>query len=910
MCDDLEDSSVERDSEHCETLLDVQSACRIAVEILNDLLCFDKLESGILELHKHDVPAITFIEDCVNMFASQAREAGVTITITTGDAHSYNSYHPDTLPLPLSFSSLPLSRGEAPNNGRGTGSATCLIDTDTVFMDKFKMDQVLRNLISNALKFTPRGGSVTVCATFVPYCAADDTPLSLSLYPSSSLSPSISEMELLARRPVEDVEAQLEGERGAGRGVSAQSTRGVRSFSAVTAMSRYLPRWLSHPFLFFSSSSSASRTKAAASSVAKYRTINIETDIDTASPMHLTRPSTPPSLGTSLGTDLGIGPHLDHFTGLGNGNGMSCVDRIYTDQYGGEDIWNNRLSTVTNNNNNNNNDNDNRNNNSSCLFGRGNINEESKDYFECDAVHSGNRDINMNSNTDSDVDRDRDSSDVEAKQCRDMHRIRRNSSSETGSVTCGKLRIVVTDTGAGISLDNQQRLFKEIVQFNPEVLQAGGGSGLGLYITSSIVDMHGGCIRAFSEGAGKGSTFTVEIDMQRWSSPSQSTTVDMSYHSRSHSGSLGTSPYFPPTPSVSSSPPRFLGDIGAIESSSLLGGAAFSFKQRGRSRGKDKEKDANDGEEKMKEKEKEKEKVMETHAGIIPGEKSCLALADLQVSVARHMKGYSLAPNAHSASSLSPTSTPRTPPHPPPLAGMDSTAHPKMHTDLDADLVSMAANRPNPRPHSHFVPLTVSIPPCPYPASSPPPSSAYLFHPLSAPPPALASPSALTHMLQPPSPRIENGMLSRRQLERQNSMGGGGGGGECYDVLVVDDSSLNRKLLCRVLRTAGYTCDEADDGLNAIEKVKVRMSRAGDEKKSYDVVLMDFVMPNMDGPTATLAIRAMGYTHPIFGLTGNALDSDIKYFESCGVETVLAKPFDFASFKLRMKGIGCTLSLT
>ena len=75
--------------------------------------------------------------------------------------------------------------------------------------------------------------------------------------------------------------------------------------------------------------------------------------------------------------------------------------------------------------------------------------------------------------------------------------------------------MVVTDTGAGISSSNQQKLFREIVQFNPEVLQAGGGSGLGLWITSSIVDLHGGTISVYSDGLGRGSTFTVEIDMNR-----------------------------------------------------------------------------------------------------------------------------------------------------------------------------------------------------------------------------------------------------------------------------------------------------------------------------------------------------------------------------------------------------------
>ena len=64
----------------------------------------------------------------------------------------------------------------------------------------------------------------------------------------------------------------------------------------------------------------------------------------------------------------------------------------------------------------------------------------------------------------------------------------------------GKLVIVVKDTGAGISKENQKRLFTEIVQFNPEILQAGGGSGLGLWITKGIVDLHDGSIRVFSGG--------------------------------------------------------------------------------------------------------------------------------------------------------------------------------------------------------------------------------------------------------------------------------------------------------------------------------------------------------------------------------------------------------------------------
>jgi hypothetical protein len=73
------------------------------------------------------------------------------------------------------------------------------------------------------------------------------------------------------------------------------------------------------------------------------------------------------------------------------------------------------------------------------------------------------------------------------------------------------LKIQVCDTGPGISGANQLRLFKDIVQFNPNELQKGGGSGLGLYISRGIVDLHGGRIGVHSDGEGKGSCFTLEI---------------------------------------------------------------------------------------------------------------------------------------------------------------------------------------------------------------------------------------------------------------------------------------------------------------------------------------------------------------------------------------------------------------
>ena len=112
-------------------------------------------------------------------------------------------------------------------------------------------------------------------------------------------------------------------------------------------------------------------------------------------------------------------------------------------------------------------------------------------------------------------------------------------------------------------------------------------------------------------------------------------------------------------------------------------------------------------------------------------------------------------------------------------------------------------------------------------------------------------------------------------------------------VLVVDDSAMNRKMLCKVMKAAGHTCEEAEDGEVAVRKVREKIEARGHQ---YDGILMDFVMPNMDGPTATKLIRDLGYTAPIFGVTGNTMDSEVDRFLASGATMVMGKPFDVDAF--------------
>jgi CheY-like chemotaxis protein len=123
--------------------------------------------------------------------------------------------------------------------------------------------------------------------------------------------------------------------------------------------------------------------------------------------------------------------------------------------------------------------------------------------------------------------------------------------------------------------------------------------------------------------------------------------------------------------------------------------------------------------------------------------------------------------------------------------------------------------------------------------------------------------------------------------------------GPKYKVLVVDDSALTRKMLVKTLKASGHETVEAEDGSKGVERMEDNfLNDVG--ARPFDCVLMDFVMPVMDGPTATKEIRTLGYTAPIFGVTGNCLESDIKRFKDNGATDVFPKPFIITEFHRTM----------
>lgn len=103
-------------------------------------------------------------------------------------------------------------------------------------------------------------------------------------------------------------------------------------------------------------------------------------------------------------------------------------------------------------------------------------------------------------------------------------------------------------------------------------------------------------------------------------------------------------------------------------------------------------------------------------------------------------------------------------------------------------------------------------------------------------------------------------------------------------VLVVEDMALNQLLMKTVLDDFGFERDIAENGKIAIEKL---------ENNTYDIILMDLQMPEMNGFDATEYIRnTMKLTIPIIALTADVTTVDLEKCKAVGMNDYLAKPID------------------
>ena len=104
-------------------------------------------------------------------------------------------------------------------------------------------------------------------------------------------------------------------------------------------------------------------------------------------------------------------------------------------------------------------------------------------------------------------------------------------------------------------------------------------------------------------------------------------------------------------------------------------------------------------------------------------------------------------------------------------------------------------------------------------------------------------------------------------------------------LLLVEDNPINQKVAIEILKSMGLVVSVANNGLEALQKI---------EENSYDMVLMDVQMPEMDGYQATKVIRSNpAYQDlPILAMTAHAMKGDREKCLAAGMNDYLTKPID------------------
>lgn len=102
-------------------------------------------------------------------------------------------------------------------------------------------------------------------------------------------------------------------------------------------------------------------------------------------------------------------------------------------------------------------------------------------------------------------------------------------------------------------------------------------------------------------------------------------------------------------------------------------------------------------------------------------------------------------------------------------------------------------------------------------------------------------------------------------------------------ILVVDDEEILRMLICDTLEDLECEIDEAEDGMEALQKI---------EQQSYDLIVLDYMMPNLTGVEVIERLPDdLKETTPILMLTAKAQEADRQIVLDKGAHYFMSKPF-------------------
>ncbi len=114
-----------------------------------------------------------------------------------------------------------------------------------------------------------------------------------------------------------------------------------------------------------------------------------------------------------------------------------------------------------------------------------------------------------------------------------------------------------------------------------------------------------------------------------------------------------------------------------------------------------------------------------------------------------------------------------------------------------------------------------------------------------------------------------------------------------YRLLVVDDEKMIRELIKKYAKFEGHEVVEAEDGMVAIEKCR---------EKNFDIIIMDVMMPELDGFSACKEIRKFSNT-PVIMLSARGEEYDKIHGFEIGVDDYVIKPFSPKELMMRINAI-------
>lgn len=115
-----------------------------------------------------------------------------------------------------------------------------------------------------------------------------------------------------------------------------------------------------------------------------------------------------------------------------------------------------------------------------------------------------------------------------------------------------------------------------------------------------------------------------------------------------------------------------------------------------------------------------------------------------------------------------------------------------------------------------------------------------------------------------------------------------------FNVLIVEDDKNIRKLMEIKLKSEGYNTSTANDGLDALDKIG---------KSHYDILIVDAMMPNMNGFEFLNEIKTLGINTPTIMVTAKGSIEDKAMGFTVGVDDYMVKPIDFKELSLRIKAV-------